>query len=567
MTHGVRARLRVQRHIGTVLVVAVATGGCFGGDSADPVAVPSAPPGVTAGGELTVGIVAPLSIDPALVTTTDVGGTIVVRTMCDSLLSHDPDSAVLRPAIAQSWRVLDGGERISLRLRDDVRFSNGDRLSAQDVAASLARVVSPDTVSPVAEVLKHVAGYTELRDRKVERDALGGIQIVSSRDVELVLTRRDAEYVSILATTVGVPVPRTSAEDAGFAERPICVGPYQLADAWQPGDPTITLERSDTYVAGNSAMTRNGLGWADQITFRTYATRQLAEQAYRRGEVDVAPVANDRLAQVATLPSTAVETEPTGALEYLGLPTTTAPFDNPEVRRALSQALDRERIVRVVYAGGRVPATSLLPPTLPDGLVDEDVCPGTAPAGGDLDVARASLRASGVDLAGVTVPLYFNDEFRNRALVTEVAAQWLAAFDLRSRLVALPFDAYLARGIGGTGFDGPFRLAHATPYLGAGDFLGPLFSTEAIGTENLSRFSNPRFDRDLRREARQAIAVEDQRDEYAALTRLLCTQLPVIPVAFGTASYLLRSDVLASAAGRVLDRATATPLLREIYFR
>ncbi len=545
----------------------ITASGCFGGATSDPAPIPSSLPGVAAGGELVVGIVTPVSIDPALVTPTDVGGTTVVRTMCDSLLSLDPAESVLRPSIVESWRVLEGGERIALRLRDDVRFSNGDRLSAQDVAASLARVVSPDTVSPVANQLERILGFTALRERKVERDDLAGIQVVSSRDLELVISPRDAQYVNLLASTLAVPVPRKAADDAAFSARPICAGPYVLTAPWQTGEPTIMLERSSRYFSGNTAVTRGGAGWADRIIFKLYPSREKAEEAFRRGDVDVAPLANDRLAAAAAIPGAAIETRPTGTLEYVGLPTTTAPFDNPDVRRALSQALDRSRIAKTVYVGGRVPATSLLPTNLPDRLVDHGVCAGAAPVDGDREAARRSLAKSGVSLEGVTVPLYFNDEFRNRALMIEVAAQWRSAFGLRTRLVPLPFDSYVGRGTGGTGFDGPFRLAFAAPYLDAGEFFGPLFSTDAIGTDNFSRFSSPRFDRDLRREARQAIAIEDQRAEYAALHQLLCTQLPVIPVVLGTASYIVRSSVVASATGRVVDRATATPLLRELYLR
>ncbi len=548
-------------------LVAVTLTGCLGDETTAPVSMPTAAAGAVAGGDLVVGIVAPQSIDPALVATTDVGGMTVVRTMCDSLLARDPATSTLKPAIAESWRVLDGGARIAVRLRADVRFSDGRKLAARDVAASLARVAAPDTVSPVAELLEHVGGYTELRDRKVERDELTGVQVVSARDLEIVLSRRDAQYVDLLATTVGVPVPRDAPDQRGFAERPVCVGPYALAKAWRTGDSTITLERSSSYYGGNTAFTRGGAGWADRITFMLYPTREKAEAAFRRGEVDVAPVANDRLAEARGIAGAGVETAPTGTLEYVGLPFATPPFDDARVRRALSQALDRARIAAVVYRGGRVPATSLFPPNLDDRVVEPDACGDAAPDDGDVDSARATLRASGVQLAGLTVPLYFNDEFHNRALMTEVAAQWQSAFRLRSRLVPMPFDAYLARGTSGTGFDGPFRLAHAAPYLDLGEFLGPLFSTETIGTENLSRFSIGRFDYYLRREARQAISIEDQRDRYANVHRGLCAQVPIVPVVWGTASYLGRPTEVGLASGRLLDRATATPLLREVYVR
>src|SRR3954453_4594910 len=115
--------------------------------------------GATTGGTITVGIAAPISIDPALVSTADPSGSLVVRTMCDSLLATDPVTGELRPDIASSVLLGRDGVIFTVRLRRGVRFSDGSPLTAADVAAALTRVARPAVASANASMLRHVFGF------------------------------------------------------------------------------------------------------------------------------------------------------------------------------------------------------------------------------------------------------------------------------------------------------------------------------------------------------------------------------------------------------------------------
>src|SRR4051795_12825402 len=101
----------------------------------------------TAGGSVTVGIAAPISIDPALVSPADPGGSLVVRTMCDSLMATDPVTGELRPDIASGVLLGGGGTILTVRLRRGVRFNDGAALTSADVVAALTRVARPAVAS------------------------------------------------------------------------------------------------------------------------------------------------------------------------------------------------------------------------------------------------------------------------------------------------------------------------------------------------------------------------------------------------------------------------------------
>src|SRR4051812_10165303 len=279
----------------------------------------------TTGGTITVGITAPVSIDPALVSSADAAGSLVVRTMCDSLMATDPVTGELRPDIASS--VLAGGDGtiLTVRLRRGVRFSDGSALTAADVAAALTRVARPEVASANAPMLRHVYGYQPLQDDEDRAHGkLAGVSAIDPRTVQIGLTTPDSGFVRTLATTLAVPIPRRDARDNGFgafSRQPVCVGPYRLSSPWRPGDSTITLVRVTSYDGGNPGLTRAGSGWMDRITFRLYPNAQAAYDAYVRGDVDVAQVPAASADRASRRLGSALVRAPDATLGYVGLPT------------------------------------------------------------------------------------------------------------------------------------------------------------------------------------------------------------------------------------------------------
>ena len=521
------------------------------------------------GGTLTVAITAPISIDPALVPTADQSGQLVVRTMCDSLLGTSPVTGDLRPDIAASVLVGGDGTTITIRLRRGVRFSNGSRLTSADVIAALTRVARPETASPNAGLLRHVVGYQALQqDVDKVHGHLVGLSAVDPRTVQVSLSTPDSGWVRTLATPIAVPIPRRSGRDTGFgtfSTAPVCAGPYRLATPWRPGQPTITLVRSSAYDGGNPADTLAGRGWLDRIVFRIYPTDQSAYDAYVHGDVDIAAVPPSTADVAARRIGSALVQGPTGTLGYIGLPTTIPPFNDPFVRLGLSMALDRAALVRDIYHGGRTPAQGLYAPVVGDAVWRPASCGRTAPLTPDLVGARAALGARIDALRRASLTLYYDDEFANRALVTEVAAQWHRAFGLTFRLVPMAFADYLPKALQAPGFDGPFRLSYAAPSASAADYVRDLLSASAIDTSNATRFNLNGVDLTFTHLASTHFGARSD-EAFRSIEQIFCSQLPLIPLTFNNAVWAWRPTV-GTAVGHQLDRATGLPLLREAFRR
>ena len=563
----------------TVLVIGVLIGvlGLGACTSDREAAVPSAPAGAEPGGTVRVAIDRPGSVDPS--NTYEPNGELIVRTMCDPLIQVDPRTGDLVPGLAESWQVSERGSKFVVRLRKGVRFSNGARVTADDVVFTLSRIARDDFASAAADTLALVRGFdvvhgAEESDNTERRNKLEGLQVIDSRSFEMRLRPgvSMADYVRVLAHPLTSPVPRKAAESNpdAFAAAPICSGPYRLAEPWRAEQTTIRLVRSRHTSPANEGYTRGGLGYADEIVFSVVGGLAAQRAAFEGEQVDVAAVGSDVLSTLRSTAPERVAVGPAPAIDYVGVTTNPqTPWGHTAVRVALSQAIDRERIAREVHGGGRLAATGFFPPSLGGKLFRENACAATVPAAGDAEAARRTLSRAGVAIDGLDLPFAFNDEHGNRAVVEAIAAQWREVFGVNVVLQPMTWDAYQQVASSAGGFQGAFRMSWQPSYPGPDQYVGPLFTSGATGVGNLSHFTDLAFDRRLAREVRRANEPDDLHVEYGRVEDDLCEAVPLIPVSFGTGRYLVATDRLATAApsGRYLELATGFVNLRDLYLK
>lgn len=533
-----------------IAVLVLLLAGCTNDESA---VLREADPGAQRGGVLRLALTTPGSVDPGNVY--EPSGELIARTLCTPLLTSDPETSEVLPGVAESYLVTDGGASISLRVRDDAVFSDGTPVRAQDVAFTLARIASADYASTSAERLSPVSGYAELHgdvptEEDAERRRLRGVTVRDDENVQIDLVEPLSDFVRVLTSPLLSPVSQRAVErdPEAFSRNPVCVGPYRLEQPYAPGADSLRLVRSEAYAPVDASLTGGGAGYADAIELRFSDD---PTRAVEQGQADVAP------ARPAEL--TDVQAGPGGSVEYLGLPVTVPAFEDARVRRAVALALDRDLLVSRVFPRTREPADGFLPKT----AQDDDSCSELRT---DPDAARALLREAGADLSEVRVPLYFNDELRNRALVLELARQLRATIGLTAVPTPLTFPGYLARAAAPQGFDGMFRFSWSVPHSDVDGYLHPLFSSDRIGRDNLSRFSDPRVDRALDRVAREAEDDEDRALGYARVTELLCEQLPMVPLTTSLSRWRVDERV-GSASGQHVDGSTGRLQVRELYLR
>jgi oligopeptide transport system substrate-binding protein len=548
------------------LAVTLGLTGCTSSETSTP--SPAAVAGATAGGVLRVGILPPRNIAPWLVSGYDPSGTLIAKTMCDPLIGLDVNTGELRPAIAMSWR-LQTGSSFVLKLRKGLTFSDGRSVKTQDIATSISRAANSEVGSPVSDVLAPIQGYSTLAGLKQQsldpklRDRLSGVKTLTSSSLQIDLIGNNAEFIRAMSHTLTAVVPQKDwkADAAALERKPVCVGPYQLDQPWTGTEKVITLRRSAHYTPHDTAYSAGGKGYADTIEMHVYRDDAQVRKAFDKGEVDIAYVGPR-----AAAGSPDLTVAPTPTVDYIGLPTTTAPFDRADVRVALSLALDREKIARDVFGGMRTAAAGFVSPAVGKDYDDRSTsaCSKTIPATAQVEASRSLLSRNSVQLAGTHLKLSFNDEPGNRALVTAVALQWTEAFGVVVELTPMPAAEFLDRGTT-SGFDGPFRFSWSPQVPGVDDYIGPLFASASLGRDNWSRFTDSAVDYPLDHGARDQLTDKSRRAKYQLIQSMLCLTMPMIPVLDGGRPVLVHRDRIASAVSSFAERSSGHVPLRELF--
>lgn len=551
--------------VAVAVAVGVAASGCSRLRVTEPDVFRTATPEARPGGRVVVGITAPQSVDPALVN--DDAGRLVASLVCEPLIQLDPMTGRLARGAADALTVTGDGAGLTISLRKGVKFHNGKSLTAQDVVYALSRVARHDLASPNAAVLSPVAGWSAIHgapdptdDTEPEDRKLAGVNPISKHAFEVSLGERNAEFVRALSVTAAAPVPDKLADrDGGFNEQPVCIGPYRMTKPYQQGDAVIELHRFEDYYGRNEAYVRGGAGYPDVIEFRILPDRDAQVREFDAGVLDIAHVPSDQVAAVRASHGDAFVTAALPQVEFLAFPSGDPVLSERRAREVLSAALDRQRLVDDVFGGGRLPATRILPPTVP---VDATGTCATAvpPAASSDDEVLAGFRAK-------PLKLYVNADFANRKMADAVAQQWRESLGVEVQVEALPWEQYLRRATGSDLFDGLFRESWEPAAPGPDGFLFPLFHSKSVGHTNFARFNSRDFDRRIDRVVRRETDEELRLLKYASLEEMVCNAVPVIPLTFGQEEYLVRSDRLGAASGVLFHRATGMPVLRELYVR
>ena len=588
-------RLRAVALLPTLALSLVACKGLPGDTVA---AAPPSKAGAAVGGTLIVGVTPPGGIDP--VDAYEPVGKLISSTMCDTVVTLDPVTGQVREGLASSMVFSPDGATLTFKMRRHLRFNDGTELGPKDVDFSLRLLHASSSASYVRGLVDPFVTGKSRDESVLADDVVGGkaakpiVQTLNEADFQVSAGQGNGGAVRAFAEPAFAPVSEAAyrKDPVAFSRDPVCVGPYRLEKPYQPGDRSLTLVRSPGYYAKNVGWTGGGKGYLDRIVFRVYATAELAYAGFGKGEVDVVGVPPSKGADAARFGDRVVR-GPQTVVDYLGLPTGIDPYSNPLVRQALSLALDRTALARVLGPGATA-ASGFLPSALAirpgangirSGAVESKDASGAVPVGcatttppaattvrAKALLAQAKAQGSAGQALAKPLVLYVNQDGRYDEMARLAAQQWHDVLGLDVQVRSLAWPDYLQKATQGPGFDGAFHLGWATdavsPVSQFNDtqaFLAPILA--GSGTSNWAHWSSADFDFALQEDAAKTSSVRDRGVFFGVLEKVLCGQLPLIPVAFSAPEYLIRTSTLGSARPSYLGQSTAAPLLREIYRR
>jgi len=457
----------------------------------------------------------------------------ILRDLFEGLTAVGPDGSAV-PAAAESWTISADGLEYTFRLRENLRWSNGDPLHAADFVAGLRRLVEPATASPYAQVLEPVQNAAAIIRGEQPPEHLG-VTAPDDRTVVIRLQNPAPYLLGLLAQPGTFPVHGPSlAQHGGEHARPgrlVSNGAFALTD-WVVGS-HVVAGRNRHYW--NDAATQ-----LDNVHYLHHSDAGTEFRQYRAGELDVTYIVPpQQFAWIQTNLPGELHVAPQLSVYYYGFNLNRPPFqDNPDLRRALSLVIDRERLTTAVTGVGEAPAYGWVPRGVAD-YTPQQFDYAMQPYAERVAEARELYRKAGYSAERPlrTEIRYNSGEVHNR-LAVAVAAMWKEALGVETTLYAEEFRALL-QSIQSGAETQVFRSSWVGDYNDAYSFAQLLQTGFGI---NLTGYSNPRYDALLAAATREPDAAR-RRGLLEEAERLMLADHPVLPLYFYVNKHLVKPYV------------------------
>lgn len=472
----------------------------------------------------------PDSLDPQKARTVE--SHVVLRDLYECLTSLAKDASTA-PGVAKSWEASADGLRYTFHLRDNARWSNGDRVTSDDFVFALRRLVDPATASQYAQLIDVVANAPAIVAGRAAPASLG----VSAPDPATVIVRLSAPapYLPGLLSfpsTCPVHRPTLAKEGARFTKPGVMVsnGAFTLAE-WLPGS-SISVIRNRRYW--NDAATR-----LDGVKYLQIPDESAEFTRYRAGDLHVTAVVPRGQYDIVKRDYAAdLHVAPQLSTYYYGFALDRPPFKGATgLRRALSLVIDRERLAQVVLRVGELPAYGWIPPGVHD-YTSQTFDYAGRPMAERVAEARRLYAAAGYSAAKpLRFELRYNSGEVHGRLAVAIAAMWKEALGVEAQLTAVEFRSLMA-DIDARDVE-MFRMSWSGDYNDAYTFLQYLKSDFGI---NLPRYSNPAYDALLARAA-TTVDTAARRALLEEAERTMLTDTPLLPLYFYVNKHLVSPRV------------------------
>jgi peptide/nickel transport system substrate-binding protein len=364
-------------------------------------------------GHLRVALGTTLSqLDPAKTTIGD--EYVYVHLVFNGLSRIDPDMTV-KPDLAESWTASDDLKTWTFKLRPGVKFHHGRVLDADDVVATIKRILDPATGSRARTSLSMVDNVSALDAATVKFD----------------LNIPYAGFADIFADRQLRIVPKDKLGE--LSTHPVGTGPFMFK-SWSPGDRMELVKNPDYF--------EKGLPKLDSVTLFIIPESAARMAALESGAVDILwSMPYESVEKFKNHPTVRTDSVSTPTWDGVILNNDRPPFNDVRVRQALALTIDKSAIVELALFGQGDPTFSPIPPSHPYFNKSLKFNPP--------DIARAKkLLAEAGYPSGFDVPMQVPQEREQRVRVGVSVRDMARAAGIRINIERVPFASYTANVAG-----------------------------------------------------------------------------------------------------------------------
>lgn len=476
----------------------------------------------------------PRTIDPAINNSAD--GSTVIFNIFEGLARINLDNDKPEAGIAKSWDVSEDGKKYTFHLRDNLKWSDGSELNAEDVKYGIMRVINPETASSYAYHAYSIKNAKAYYEGKMKKEDVG-VTVVDENTLEIELEYPIPFFMDIISWHLLLPLKEkvVAANPQGWSqdtETIISNGPFRVKE-WKHNE-YILLEKNPYYWDKENVK-------IDQVKLVMITDGNTALTAYRTDKIDY--MSNIPPIQVPQL----LKSGQAQVIDQLGpyfyiFNVDKEPFDNAKVRKALSAAINRQALVQVITRGGQKPATGFLPYGIPGEDPKKDFRSEVEPyinVNGNIEEAKKLMKEAGYP-GGKGFPevtLLYNTSENHKAVAEAIQAMWKKNLGIDVGLSNQEWKVFI-----NTRKQGDYDIARHGYFSDFND-LGSLFDLWISDSPNNdAQYNSPEYDK-LVLAAREEQDPVKRASLYHQAEDILMADMPVMPIYYYSTSYLLKDHV------------------------
>jgi oligopeptide transport system substrate-binding protein len=474
----------------------------------------------------------PASLDPHIAC--DLQGISVLRGLFEGLVAMDEVTLEPLPAVAEQWEISSDGCTYLFTLRPDAKWSDGSAVCAGDFVNALQRLLTTSIASPLVDLAFPVKKCRPYYEGKVPWEEVG-IRALDDRHLEIALEKPTAYFLALLTHPAWSPISKKNLQSFGAMERRdtpwaqpphmLSNGPYALKE-WRIGD-RIVIEKNVYYHGSDDVA-------VERVVFYPLTDKMAVQNAFFAGEIDITASVSENFLDDFRIryPQLFHETASLHSFYYI-FNCEHFPLDDRRVRRALSMAIDRSALCRLIHFDAKFAAGNLVPPGV------GGYCYSGENLGYQPEEARRLLAEAGFP-GGVGFPqlsLTFNTSNTHQFIAQVIQEMWKRELGIEVILRNEEWKSFLI-----TRRSGNYDIGRGG---WVGDFNDPqtfleLFQCNA--PNNYTRWHHQKFDHYMEK----AVATTSEgkrRSAYAKAEAILMAEAPILPLYFDTNRHLISSRI------------------------
>ncbi|APJ05103.1 hypothetical protein AXG55_05865 [Silvanigrella aquatica] len=458
--------------------------------------------------------------------------TTIVRQIFEGLIQANQEGKIV-PASAESWKISADGKIYTFQLRKNLKWSDGSPITANDFVYSLRRLVDPKIASEQSSLLEFVVNAKEIVDGKKVPNTLG-VKALNNQTLEFVLTQPTASFFENLTVTNTFPVQEKNVEkfQDSFTQVGNLVSNGAFKLTYRKVGDKVTVERNSNYW-------NNKETYLEKANFYSVVDQNSEFTLYETGQLDLtSTIPVNQYKQIKHKYGAELVNQPYLACYNYVFNNEKPPFNNSNLRQALSIAIDRDAVANSVLGMGQKPLYDPVPYGLKN-YTQSKVYWHNWPRAKQLEEARKLYQEAGYsESKPLTLHILYNTSEAHRKIATAVASMWKTNLGINVITENEEWKTMLDKRSKGQ-FE-VLRMGNVANINDASDFLNPYRSNDL---SNDAKYRNPEYDAIVNK-ALQEMDLAKRKSLFEKASQIILKDAPVATIYSYVSSYLIKPYVL-----------------------